>query len=200
MRFSIIIPSFLGAYRNSAQNREQKIIRAINSVLGQTFEDFEVIVIADGCKTTVDIVKQYDDPRVRHFFIPKAKMWAGEPRNKGLTEAKGEFMTYLDIDDMFGENHLQSLNDKLNGYDWIWFDDIRYMPKLKQWYQNPCNVAKIGMCGTSNICHKKLDVVWNHDGYAHDYYFIEQLRNYKNFAKVDAGEYYVAHLPGVYDL
>jgi glycosyltransferase involved in cell wall biosynthesis len=200
-KFSVIMPSFLGVYRNAAKERDGKIIRAVNSVLNQTFTDFELIVVADGCKTTMDLVSQYDDPRIRSFFIPKAKMWAGEPRNKGLTEAQGEFIVYLDIDDVFGENHLKSLFDIIGDKDWVWFDDNRYLPKTNQWYQNACDIMKIGRCGTSNICHKReLDVHWNHDGYAHDFYFIEQLRNYKNFGKVDAGEYFVCHLPGNYDL
>ena len=200
MRFSVVIPSFLGEYRKAAENRDKKIIRAVNSVLEQSFTDFEIIVIADGCQKTVDIMSEYDDPGIRTFLIPKGKMWSGDPRNKGIDEAKGEYIAYLDIDDMFGVNHLQGLNDKLNGYDWVWFEDIRYMPKNNEWYQNPCNIAKIGLCGTSNICHKRLDVRWDHDGYAHDFYFIAQLREFKNYTKVDAGEYYVMHLPSIYDL
>lgn len=200
MKFSVVIPSYLGKYPNSANNRDKKILRAINSVMNQTFKDFEIIIIADGCKKTIELVKDLD---VRHFLLPKGKMWGGEPRNKGIKEAKGEFIVYLDIDDVWGENHLQSLYDSLKDYDWIWFDDSRYHPKTRKWYQNPCDVKVKGRCGTSNVCHKKeLDVKWDHDGYAHDYYFIEQLRNYKNHARVEAGEYFVCHIPGAggYDI
>jgi glycosyltransferase involved in cell wall biosynthesis len=124
-------------------------------------------------------------------------MWSGEPRNKGLQEAYGDFVCYLDIDDLFGADHLKSLSDALGERDWIWFDDFRYLPKVKKWYQNPCDITRKGRCGTSNICHRrKLDVKWDHDGYAHDFYFILQLRSYPNFCKVE-GEYFVCHLPGV---
>ncbi len=187
MRFSIVIASFLGDYRNAAKGRDKKIIRAVNSVLNQTFEDFEVIVVADGCEKTVKIMSQYDDPRIRTFAIPKGRMWSGDPRNKGIDEARGEFIAYLDIDDMFGDNHLSSLNEKLGTYDWVWFDDIRYDPRSKKWYQNPCNINQIGSHGTSNICHRKGRARWDHDGYAHDYYFVLHLKENRNFAKVDAG-------------
>jgi glycosyltransferase involved in cell wall biosynthesis len=196
-KFSVIMASFLGTYPNSAKDRDKKIIRAVNSVLDQTYNDLELIVVADGCQKTIDLLKEYEDPRIRVFLIPKARMWSGEPRNTGIDNARGEFIVYLDVDDVWGENHLKSLANALNEYDWVWFDDNRYIPKTDQWYQNSCDVTKIGRCGTSNICHKReLNVHWDHPGYAHDYYFIEQLRNYKNFGKVNAGEYFVCHLPG----
>jgi glycosyltransferase involved in cell wall biosynthesis len=203
MRFSCIIPSYLGDYPNAARNRDQKILRAIASVQSQSLQDFEIIVVADGCQRTMDIIKDAD---VRSFLIPKAKQWSGEPRNKGISEAKGEWIVYLDIDDIYGENHLKGISEGLGTYDWVWFDDIRYTPKQNQWYVNPCEINQIGRHGTSNICHKReLDVKWDYVGYAHDYYFILGLRTkYPNFAKIPGGEYYVAHIPnpstGGYDL
>lgn len=103
MKFSVIIPSFLGEYRTAAKDRDRKIVRAINSVLTQSFEDFEVVVIADGCEKTIEIMKQISDPRIANYSIPKSKLWSGEPRNKGIEEAKGEYIVYLDIDDWFGK-------------------------------------------------------------------------------------------------
>lgn len=201
MKFSVVIASFLGPYPNAAKNREGKILRAINSVLSQSLQDFEIIIVADGCKKTVEIMKQVKDHRVRTFLIPKARQWSGEPRNKGIEEAKGDYIVYLDIDDVYGENHLSGIADKLNGYDWVWFNDIRFMPKMNQWYENPCEIDKIGRHGTSNVCHKRdINARWDYVGYAHDYYFIEQLRKNPNYAKIEAGEYYVCHIPGIYDV
>jgi glycosyltransferase involved in cell wall biosynthesis len=199
MQFSVIIPSFLGEYRTAAKNREQKILRAVNSVMNQSFKDFEVIVVADGCQKTVDIMKDVEG--VNTVLIPKSKLWSGEPRNAGIQNASGQFIVYLDIDDLFGENHLSNINTQLNGFDWVWFDDIRYAPRQDQWYQNPCDITQISRHGTSNICHKReLPVKWDHVGYAHDYYFILGLRQVRNFGKINGGEYYVCHIPGMYDL
>jgi glycosyltransferase involved in cell wall biosynthesis len=196
MKFSIVIPSYLGQYRNAAQNRDEKILRAVNSVLTQSCQDFEVIVIADGCQKTVDIVKDIADERVNVYYIEKSKTWSGEPRNSGIEVAKSDFILYLDVDDLYGENHLQNISNQLGNFDWVWFDDIRYSPKSKEWYVNKCDIRQMGKHGTSNICHKRvLPYKWDHTGYAHDYYFIKHLRQNTNFARIEGGEYYVCHIP-----
>ena len=197
MRFSVIMASYLGDYRTAASDRENKIVRAIFDVMGQAYQDFELIVVADGCQKTIDIVSQIENPKLSYHLIPKAKQWSGEPRNKGLQEAKGEYILYLDIDDRFGENHLKNIDRQLNGYDWVWFDDVRYNSKEGQWYENTCDINKISMHGTSNICHKRtMSAKWDHVGYAHDYYFVLQLKQSRNFTKIEGGEYYVCHIPG----
>ena len=201
MKFSVIIASYLGEYRNAATNRDRKIIRAVNSVLSQSLQDFEVIVIADGCDKTVEVMRQIVDERVTTYLIPKSKLFSGEPRNTGIEQAKGDYILYLDIDDLYGENHLKNISEGLDGYEWVWFNDIRYSPKTDEWYENPCDINQISRHGTSNICHKReLPVRWDYVGYAHDYYFILQLRKIRNFTKIQGGEYYVAHIPGIYDL
>ena len=203
MKFSVIIASYLGEYRTAAKNRDKKIIRAVNSVLNQTYQDFEIIVTADGCEKTVQIMKKITDPRVTTIKIPKSKLWSGEPRMTGIDNASGEFIIYLDIDDIYGENHLKNIADQVGSHDWVWFDDIRFNPKLNQWYENPCDISQISRHGTSNICHKRvLPIVakWDHVGYAHDYYFILQLKHNVNYVKIQGGEYYVCHIPGGYDV
>jgi|WetSurMetagenome_2_1015567.scaffolds.fasta_scaffold32708_2 glycosyltransferase involved in cell wall biosynthesis len=202
MKFSVIIPSYLGEYRTAAKDRDKKIVRAIYSVLNQSLQDFEVIVVADGCEKTVSITKDLD---VKTILIPKSKLWSGEPRNTGIQNASGDYIIYLDIDDVYGGDHLKNISDQLGTYDWVWFDDIRYSTKQKVWYENPCDITQIGRHGTSNICHKRnIPVKWDYVGYAHDYYFVLQLRQNGNFAKINDGEYYVCHIPnadtGGYDL
>jgi glycosyltransferase involved in cell wall biosynthesis len=75
MKFSCIIPSFLGPYRTAAKDRDKKIVRAISSILNQSFTDFEVVVIADGCEKTVEIVGGIEDSRVSCYLINKTKIW-----------------------------------------------------------------------------------------------------------------------------
>jgi len=196
MKFSVIIPSYLGAYKGAAADRETKIVRAVNSVLNQSLQDFEVIVIADGCPRTLEIMSDIVYPGVAVYGISKAKTWSGIPRNVGIEKAVGDYIVYLDIDDVFGTSHLKNISEGLKGFDWVWFDDVRYHPTTGDWYQNPCDINRIGRHGTSNICHKRsLPFRWDKDGYAHDYYFIKHLRQNRNFAKIEGGEYFVCHIP-----
>ena len=197
MKFTIVIPSFLGPYATAARNREEKLLRAVDSCLNQTYEDFEVNVVADGCGKTLNIMEQVTDKRVNTFYIEKKGHFSGRPRNKGIEEARGEWIAYLDIDDVFGENHLEIIASQLRSWDWVWFNDIRYFYRMKAWYENPCDIRVKSMNGTSNICHRSdLEVEWTHTGYAHDFYFTQQLLKFKHFTKIKTPEYYVCHIPG----
>jgi glycosyltransferase involved in cell wall biosynthesis len=195
MTFSVIIPSYLAQYPGSAKDRDKKLVRAVNSVLSQSFTDFEIHVIADGCKDTMRIMEGTD---VKLWYINHKKLWSGLPRNKGIEEATGDWIIYLDIDDVWGEDHLKKVFDSLVNYDWVWFNDLRWNPRVKFWYENQCNIKILGKCGTSNICHKRsLGMSWDEDGrYAHDFYFIKKLMTNRNFTKIATPEYFVCHLPG----
>ena len=170
------MPSRLQPYPGAASERDRKLIRAIQSCLKQTFSDWEILIIADGCLETIGIVTEFiEDERVKLMKVEHKKLWSGRPRNTGIENAKGEWLTYLDIDDIYGENHLQIINDNLGGFDWVWFDDIRYRSRLDYWYNNDCDIHIIGRHGTSNIAHKReLNVFWDEEGkYAHDYHFVQ---------------------------
>jgi len=199
MKFSVIMPSRLQIYPSAAKERDRKLLRAINSVIKQTFTDWELHVIADGCQLTKDLVtNQITDERLNLWYIEHKKLWSGRPRNMGIENAKGEWIIYLDIDDIYGDNHLQIVSDNLCNFDWVWFDDIRYRPKLDYWYNNDCDIHTIGRHGTSNIAHKRnMDVFWDENGkYAHDYHFVKKLLKFKNGGKIITPEYYVCHIPG----
>lgn len=201
MRFSVVMPSYLGNYGGAAARRDEKLMRAINSVITQTFENWELQIIADGCQETVDIVLQYDDPRVHVTLIPKAPMWDGKPRNTGIDFAKGEFITYLDIDDCYGENHLQIINDNLKDFDWVYYNDYIYDTHSDDWMQRACNIKKLGQNGTSNVTYRRsLGLSWGHRGYAHDHYFNQKLLLHHNYSRIVTPEYFVCHMPGRFDI
>lgn len=193
---SIIMPSYLGDYKNAATGRENKLVRAIRSVQAQTYEDWELVIIADGCKKTVEIARQICDSRIKLFEIPKQTMWSGAVRNKGLDKATGEYSLYLDIDDAFHEDHLKEISI-FTGKDWYWFDD--YLWNGKEFRHRKCNVLKRGECGTSNVMHKTDLARWKQrDGYAHDWNFITNLRKAsKDYDYIRAGKYLVCHTPGL---
>ncbi len=196
-KFTIILQSFLGEYPGCARDRDIKFARAVDSVLSQTFTDWELIVIADGCNDTFDIIENnYKDSRITCYLIKKQPLWSGSARDLGKLEAKGDYCLYLDSDDLYSKDHLQIINDQLGSEDWVWYND--FIHNGKEWKERECNIKRIGMNGTSNVCFKReLEVVWSgYTGYAHDYYFNVQLfKNYPNNKKINTPGYYVCHLP-----
>jgi glycosyltransferase involved in cell wall biosynthesis len=190
--------SYLGDYLGAASDRENKIIRAIESVINQTFKDWELLIIADGCEKTFDLVssKYANNAKVNCFYIPKQPLWSGTARDIGKIEAKGEYCIYLDTDDYYSPDHLEKIISQFNGSDWVCFNDFVWTGTA--WKERECNVKRIGQNGTSNICFKReLDVSWSgYTGYAHDFYFNQQLvKKYPNYVKIQTPGYYVCHLP-----
>ncbi|VUD46974.1 putative glycosyltransferase EpsJ [Thalassocella blandensis] len=99
--FSVVMPMY---------NVERYVRFAIESVLKQTYKSFELICVNDGCNDlTVDIVRQFDDPRIR--IVHQSNMGLSAARNTGIKNAKGEFVAFLDSDDAWQptklETHLQ---------------------------------------------------------------------------------------------
>lgn len=104
---SVIIPAY---------NREQTIQRAIKSVLEQTYQNYEIIVVDDGSRdNTVHIVEQMamSDPRIRLIKLPK-NMGAMAARNVGIRSAQGKWIAFLDSDDMYLPRSLELRLAKVN--------------------------------------------------------------------------------------
>jgi glycosyltransferase involved in cell wall biosynthesis len=190
--------SRLTPYPGSAQYPEKKITRAIQSVLDQSYKDFELIIIADGCESTKEIVTtKFTDKRLVLLECKHKAIFDNTPRNTGIDNAKGEFIIYIDIDDFWGEDHLSIIEKQLNDYDWVWYNDIIFS---ESWIERACNIKTLGGCGTSNVCYKRsLNLKWQRPGYAHDFYFNQQLLRFPNHAKIETPEYFVCHIPNNYD-
>ena len=100
-RVSVIIPTY---------NRSAVLRHAIASVLAQTFTDFELLVVGDGCTDdTASIVASSADPRVRWFNLSTNSGHQSAPNNEGLRQARGELIAYLGHDDLWFRHHLQTL-------------------------------------------------------------------------------------------
>lgn len=203
MKFSVVMASRMVPYAGCAKDREGKLLRAIQSVYNQTFTSWELHIVSDGCQRTIDIVKDSVEGTNTHLWsIEHTKLWSGRPRNTGIDNAAGEYIIYLDNDDFYGARHLELVNDRIDSLDWAWYNDYRYHPKSGGWFENDCDIHVLGRHGTSNVCHKtSLGLRWDEDGrYAHDYVFCQKLLAYKNGGRISTPEYFVAHIPGVYDL
>lgn len=95
---SVIIPLY---------NSEKTIRETIESVLNQTFSDFEVILINDGSQdSTLDIVSSIQDSRLKIFSYPNAGI--STSRNRGISYTSGEFIAFLDHDDLWTPDKLES--------------------------------------------------------------------------------------------
>ncbi len=96
---SVIIPTY---------NYSNVLRCAIESVLLQTFEDFELIVVGDGCTDdSEDVVQSFDDPRVRWHNLPQNYGNQGPANRKGLEMASGKYIAYLGHDDLWLRDHLE---------------------------------------------------------------------------------------------
>ncbi|GEM_PF-5459380 len=103
---SVIIPTY---------NRTSELIRAVHSVLQQSYQDFEIIVI-DDCSTLEmsDTWKALSDQRIQ-IVVNESNLTAGPSRNKGAFLASGRFIAFLDSDDTWASNHLQLRLDAFEG-------------------------------------------------------------------------------------
>ncbi len=95
---SVVIPVY---------NGEKTIRETIESVLNQTFSDLEVIVINDGSQdSTLEIVLSIPDPRVKVFSYPNANQSVS--RNRGISQASGEYISFIDADDLWTPDKLEA--------------------------------------------------------------------------------------------
>ncbi len=92
----------------AAYNAEKYIAEAVRSVLRQTVEDLEVIVIDDGSvDSTADVVEGIGDSRARVVRVPNGGPAAA--RNRGIAESRADWVAILDADDFFGSDRLATM-------------------------------------------------------------------------------------------
>lgn len=95
-KISVIIPAF---------NAEATILETIQSIQKQTFQDFEILVVDDGSTDrTLEIVRAINDPRIKSFSFPNGGVSVA--RNRGIEAASGEFLSFIDNDDLWTHEKL----------------------------------------------------------------------------------------------
>ena len=96
---SVIVPAW---------NNEAHIGQAVRSVLDQSYEAFELLVVDDGCTDlTIPVVESFADPRIR-ILTTSSRAGAATARNIGQQAARGEIIAFLDSDDLWAPDKLRA--------------------------------------------------------------------------------------------
>lgn len=121
----------------TAYNREKYIAHAIESVLAQTFTDFELIVVDDCSRdNTAAIARSYEsDPRVR-VYVNGSNLGQFPNRNRAATYARGEFLKPHDSDDILYPHCLEVMTKALDGEPQAAFA----VSCFKRWIGGPCPI------------------------------------------------------------
>lgn len=156
--FSIILPTY---------NRSSFIPQAIDSVLGQIFTDWELIIIDDGSTdNTKQVVGKYNDERIKYIYQENQERSAA--RNKGIEKSSGEYICFLDSDDYYLENHLQEFNFRVKTDNFpvaFLFSEMSFKADNKIitsssdkfTYKNNCEFIIQKVIGSPQVCiHNKI--------------------------------------------
>lgn len=100
MKSKILVSVVIPAY-----NRAHSLKRCVESVLNQTEQNFEIILVDDGSTdNTKEIIEAFDDPRIRYFYQKNGG--GSKARNKGIDHSEGRYIAFLDSDDVFLPSHV----------------------------------------------------------------------------------------------
>lgn len=104
--FSVVIPLY---------NKELSITNTVQSVLDQTYQNFEIVIVNDGSTdSSIKAVEAINDNRIR--LIHQENQGVSAARNRGIKEAKYEWIAFLDGDDLWEPNHLEEITKMMNMY------------------------------------------------------------------------------------
>jgi len=116
---SVVIPTY---------NVAPLIAETLKSVFAQTFTDFEVIVVDDGSDDAAELERALEPYRERVHYVRQENLGAGAARNRGVQEARGEFIAFLDSDDLWMPEYLEEQVRFLraDGYDLAYADALLF--------------------------------------------------------------------------
>lgn len=117
-RVSVIIPAY---------NTAGLIATCLNSVFGQTFRDFEAVVVNDGSPDTVQLEQALEPYLGKIIYVRQENKRAAGARNTAIRKARGEYLAFLDSDDSWVPEHLaaqMAMLDKDPALDFVYSDAI----------------------------------------------------------------------------
>lgn len=135
-KVSVIIPVY---------NAEQYLRQCLDSVVGQTLRDIEIICVDDGSRdNSVTILKEYAARDSRLRLVREKNRGAGAARNQGLREATGEYLSFLDADDFFELDMLEKAVARAEAYQAqiVVFNSDQYHMDKRQFVPVPWVMVK----------------------------------------------------------
>ena len=145
------------------------IAQCIESVLNQTFQDFELILVDDGSKDKSGIIcDSYASQDDRILVIHTENRGAAAARNTGLEQASGRYITFLDGDDCLADNMIERLYEVIehSEYDMVVCDFLNILPDEKDNFS--LHLQDMEVSGREVLAHWKIQknygvwtVVWN---------------------------------------
>ena len=145
---SVIIPLY---------NKAKSIAGVLDCVLSQTYQDFEVVVVDDG--STDDgaaIVDGYTDARIR--LIRQVNAGVSAARNRGIAEARGEYVAFLDADDEWTDDYLSIQYDLSTKFPDCDVFATNYRMKYSNGDITPAQISKIRFVGDDGVLANYFEV------------------------------------------
>ena len=178
--FSIILPTF---------NREKFISKAIESIINQEYKNWELIIIDDGSTdNTKEIVSPFLNSKIKYFYQENQERSIA--RNNGMSKANGQYICFLDSDDYYLPNHLNTLYENISNknfpialfhtYQIYKKEDKEIKSNYKDNYQN------------SKLSKKELSLINNVWLFSPPVQTIAIHKEIASKIKFDIFEYYVA--------
>lgn len=111
--FTIIIPTF---------DHQDTVVHALESVLQQNYQNFEIIVVGDGAPQRTALLMgeiARRDSRIRYIENPKGEGYGERYRHAAIEQSRGDYIAYLGDDDLWLANHLSTLRAHLDDFDFV---------------------------------------------------------------------------------
>lgn len=158
-KISIIVPVY---------NVEQYVGRCVESILAQTYTNFELFLIDDGSTdTSIEICEKTSngDPRVK--IIKQAHSGVTTARNQGIEKANGEYLTFVDADDWVEKEYLENMISRIGKSDILisgYVKEIQWAKSNKpEFIKNESEVKKEQVVEIPNGIYegKKMELIWD---------------------------------------
>lgn len=132
-KFSIIVPCY--------NTKIEYFIQCVNSIINQTYDNFEVIIVDDGStEENVRIYQETIEKDKRFTVISQKNQGVSVSRNRGIEESKGDYIIFIDSDDYVQCDMLEKINNIISSYennelcDLVIFEHMEWNNKIKEMY------------------------------------------------------------------